>query len=203
MRCTSGSLPKAPDGIANRCDESGDRPCHAGTERCSKAEGPAAHGHDQALHGPTAHHLRKADDLRKRQGMGRPRAEAILAPDETGQGKLDDLTRADADGSVDDDDARVGRNRQQVIDVQLADSADADIVRKILAEDGGRGQGGAIVASVGRAADEHLDGDGRRRTGGPIGSDAPRGGARGNSECHGMFSTLRSRQWVAQLIHGS
>ena len=100
-----------------------------------------------------------------------------------------------SDGGVDDDDTRVRRNGQQVVDVELADDPDPDVGRGVLADERGSGDRGAVVAAVGGAAHEDLDG--RRHLHGGTNR------TQGRQSVHHPRSTLTSRKWVAQLMHGS
>ena len=106
-----------------------------------------------------------------------------LALEQVGQAQLEDGARLDAGGHVDDHHLCLRRDPQEVVHVELPDGPDADIGRQRGLHRLAGGRGGAVIAPVGRAADEDLDRGGRPR--------------------HPTSSMCSWRKWVAQLMHGS
>ena len=96
---------------------------------------------------------------------------------------------------VDDDHARSGRDRQQVVDIELTDDLDPDVGDGVPADQGGGRDRRPVVPAVRGAAHQDLD---REQL--PL----PRIDRAGRPPAgHPRSSTVRSRKWVAQLMHGS
>ena len=144
----------------------------------------AADDHDSPLQRATADQGRDPNDLRNGERVGRSCAKAVVTREEPIQGKLDDPTRANALRGIDDDNAGARWNTQKIIDTQLADDPQSHIDRQAITEEGGCRNWSTVVASVGQATHQNLDGDGMARGGPSTGRRFTMVGNNRRSECH-------------------